>query len=76
MFNTTFFQVRSQYILCKRLRVPILSYPDSMKYALKDGPAFLKFGVPLSALVILFQLLLHNIIYNYLYIYIYHTRTI
>lgn len=28
-----------------------------MKYALQDGPAFLKFGVPLSALVILFQLL-------------------
>lgn len=44
--------VRSQYLLCKRLRVPILSYPDSMKYALQDGPACLKFGVPLSALIV------------------------
>ncbi|VVC27247.1 Amino acid transporter, transmembrane domain [Cinara cedri] len=44
--------VRSQYLLCKKLRVPILSYPDSMKYALKDGPDCLKFGVPLSAVVV------------------------
>ncbi|XP_025408091.1 proton-coupled amino acid transporter-like protein CG1139 [Sipha flava] len=44
--------VRSQYKLCKKLRVPILSYPDSMKYALKDGPTFLRFGVPLSALIV------------------------
>ncbi|CAH1713514.1 proton-coupled amino acid transporter-like protein CG1139 [Aphis gossypii] len=44
--------VRSQYLLCKRLRVPILSYPDSMKYALQDGPAFLRFGVPLSAFIV------------------------
>lgn len=57
--------VRSQYLLCKKHRVPILSYPDSMKYALQDGPAFLKFGVPLSALVILFQLL-------YYYTYVMH----
>ncbi|XP_011864106.1 PREDICTED: proton-coupled amino acid transporter 1-like isoform X3 [Vollenhovia emeryi] len=30
--------VKAQYKLCKRLRVPILSYPDSMKYALEKGP--------------------------------------
>ncbi|XP_050432741.1 proton-coupled amino acid transporter-like protein CG1139 [Adelges cooleyi] len=44
--------IRSQYILCKRLREPILSYPDSMKYALQNGPSFLRFGVPLSALIV------------------------
>ncbi|KAL6264487.1 hypothetical protein P5V15_004595 [Pogonomyrmex californicus] len=30
--------VKAQYKLCKRLRVPILSYPHSMKYALEQGP--------------------------------------
>ncbi|XP_050540823.1 proton-coupled amino acid transporter-like protein CG1139 isoform X2 [Daktulosphaira vitifoliae] len=44
--------VRSQYILCKRRREPILSYPDSMKYALQDGPQFLKFLVPFSAIIV------------------------
>lgn len=34
--------VKPQYILCKRLRMPILTYPDSMKYVLKCGRVFFK----------------------------------
>lgn len=34
--------VQAQYILCKRHRVPILTYPVSMKMALEEGPACLR----------------------------------
>lgn len=30
--------VKAQYELCKRLKVPILNYPQSMKVALENGP--------------------------------------
>lgn len=30
--------VRAQYELCKRLKVPILNYPQSMKVAFEQGP--------------------------------------
>lgn len=36
------FQVKAQYVLCKRLRVPVLTYPESMKVALEMGPEFLR----------------------------------
>ncbi|KAK4872816.1 hypothetical protein RN001_014845 [Aquatica leii] len=37
--------VQAQYVLCKRLRVPLLTYPESMKAALLSGPsAFHKFA--------------------------------
>lgn len=38
--------VKAQYELCKRLRVPILSYPMSMKYALEQGPQSLRWFAP------------------------------
>ncbi|KAI4484562.1 proton-coupled amino acid transporter-like protein CG1139 [Polistes fuscatus] len=38
--------VRAQYKLCKRLRVPILSYPMSMKCALEQGPRCVKWFSP------------------------------
>ncbi|XP_015588620.1 proton-coupled amino acid transporter-like protein CG1139 [Cephus cinctus] len=38
--------VKSQYTLCKRLKVPILSYPMSMKYALEQGPPCIKWFAP------------------------------
>ncbi|XP_014243772.1 proton-coupled amino acid transporter-like protein CG1139 [Cimex lectularius] len=41
--------IRSQYILCKKLRVPLLTYPESMKIALEQGPNFLKFLIPIAA---------------------------
>lgn len=44
--------VRSQYELCKRLKVPLLSYPDSMKYAFEQGPPFLKRFIPLTRPVV------------------------
>lgn len=34
---------KNQYILCKRHRLPMLSYPISMKMALEEGPAGLRF---------------------------------
>lgn len=33
---------RNQYILCKRHRLPMLSYPISMKMALEEGPSYLR----------------------------------
>ncbi|XP_015435834.1 PREDICTED: proton-coupled amino acid transporter 1-like [Dufourea novaeangliae] len=38
--------VKAQYKLCKRLRVPILSYPMSMKYALEEGPDCVRWFAP------------------------------
>ncbi|XP_026295649.1 proton-coupled amino acid transporter-like protein CG1139 isoform X2 [Apis mellifera] len=38
--------VKAQYKLCKRLRVPILSYPLSMKYALEEGPGCVRWFAP------------------------------
>lgn len=38
--------VKAQYKLCKRLRVPILSYPDSMKFALEKGPRAVSWFAP------------------------------
>lgn len=35
--------VNSQYILCKRNKVPLLSFPISMKMALETGPPSLRF---------------------------------
>lgn len=35
--------VNAQYILCKRNRIPFLSYPISMKIALANGPKSLQF---------------------------------
>lgn len=35
--------VNAQYILCKRNRIPFLSYPISMKIALANGPNGLRF---------------------------------
>ena len=34
--------IRSQYLLCKKHKVPLLSYPDSMRMALESGPDALK----------------------------------
>ncbi|XP_012236041.1 proton-coupled amino acid transporter-like protein CG1139 [Linepithema humile] len=44
--------VRAQYKLCKRLKVPILSYPHSMKYALEQGPRCVSWFSPYASLLI------------------------
>uniref|UniRef100_A0A6P7GCN1 Proton-coupled amino acid transporter-like protein CG1139 isoform X2 n=1 Tax=Diabrotica virgifera virgifera TaxID=50390 RepID=A0A6P7GCN1_DIAVI len=38
--------VRSQYILCKRKRVGLLTYPETMEYACEVGPKFFQRCVP------------------------------
>lgn len=43
--------VKSQYVLCKKHRRPILSYPESMKLALEQGPAALKWIAPSAVLI-------------------------
>ncbi|XP_050465995.1 proton-coupled amino acid transporter-like protein CG1139 isoform X2 [Cataglyphis hispanica] len=53
--------IKAQYKLCKRLRVPILSYPDSMKYALEQGPQFMRWFAPyapgfIDGFMIIYQL--------------------
>ncbi|XKL65978.1 hypothetical protein PGB90_009398 [Kerria lacca] len=44
--------IRCQYEICKRVRKPIISYPDTMKYALLQGPPFLRFATNLSAPIV------------------------
>ncbi|PSN54889.1 hypothetical protein C0J52_10253 [Blattella germanica] len=53
--------VRSQYIMCKNLRVPILSYPRTLELALEQGPPVLRWftryaGLSVNAFLILYQL--------------------
>lgn len=43
--------VKSQYVLCKKHRRPILSYPESMKLALQQGPGALKWIAPSAVLI-------------------------
>ena len=43
--------VKSQYVLCKKHRRAILSYPESMKLALQQGPAALKWIAPSAVLI-------------------------
>lgn len=47
-----YLQVRSQYVLCKRQRVPLLTYPESMTAALETGPPVLKSFARPSAIVV------------------------
>lgn len=44
--------VQAQYILCKRHRVPILTYPVSMKMALEEGPACLRRFSPYAIVIV------------------------
>ncbi|KAK4872815.1 hypothetical protein RN001_014844 [Aquatica leii] len=47
--------VQAQYVLCKKLRIPLLTYPESMKAALLTGPkAFHKYANLLSYVVNVF----------------------
>lgn len=43
--------VKSQYVLCKKYRKPILSYPESMKLALQQGPPALKWIAPSATFI-------------------------
>ena len=43
--------VRSQYILCKKHRRALLSYPESMKLALEQGPKGLRWIAPSATLI-------------------------
>lgn len=38
--------VQAQYVICKRRRVPMLSYPISMQIALEEGPPCMRFLAP------------------------------
>ncbi|XP_050316379.1 proton-coupled amino acid transporter-like protein CG1139 isoform X2 [Anthonomus grandis grandis] len=38
--------VKAQYIMCKKLKVALLTYPDSMKIACEMGPPFLRGFAP------------------------------
>lgn len=40
--------VQAQYAICKRKRLPILSYPISMKIALEEGPPSLRWIAPFA----------------------------
>jgi solute carrier family 36 (proton-coupled amino acid transporter) len=43
--------VRSQYLLCIKHRRPLLSYPESMKLALEQGPSVLRWISPSAVLI-------------------------
>jgi proton-coupled amino acid transporter len=53
--------VKSQYILCKRLKIPILSYPESMKLALESGPQCLRPFAKMSPLLVDFFLIAYQL---------------
>ncbi|KAL3274754.1 hypothetical protein HHI36_019541 [Cryptolaemus montrouzieri] len=53
--------VQSQYVLCKRLRVPILTYPESMKIALESGPQCLRPYARFSPLLVDFFLIIYQL---------------
>lgn len=42
MYVRFYFQVKAQYAMCKKLKVPVLTYPESMKVALEMGPDCLR----------------------------------
>ncbi|XP_011505457.1 PREDICTED: proton-coupled amino acid transporter 1-like [Ceratosolen solmsi marchali] len=44
--------VKAQYKLCKRLQIPILSYPQSMKMGLEQGPPCLRRFANCSAIIV------------------------
>lgn len=44
--------VQAQYVLCKRHRVPILTYPISMKMALEEGPQCLRRFSPYAIVIV------------------------
>jgi len=52
---------KAQYIMCKRLKVPILTYPESMKVALESGPQCLRKFAPMSPLLVDFFLIVYQL---------------
>ncbi|XP_046666503.1 proton-coupled amino acid transporter-like protein CG1139 isoform X1 [Homalodisca vitripennis] len=52
---------RSQYEMCKWLRVPILNYPDSMRVALEHGPPVFRPFAGVSGVVVDFFLVLYQL---------------
>ncbi|XP_044734321.1 proton-coupled amino acid transporter-like protein CG1139 [Chrysoperla carnea] len=44
--------VQAQYVLCKRMRIPMLTYPESMKIALNNGPNWCKKFANASPLIV------------------------
>lgn len=52
--------VQAQYTLCKRLKVPILTYPESMKVALESGPQCLRKYAKYSPLLVDFFLIIYQ----------------
>lgn len=53
--------VRSQYVLCKKLKVALLTYPDSMKVACEVGPPCLKNFAPYAPAVTNFFLIFYQL---------------
>ncbi|GJQ79453.1 hypothetical protein Trydic_g16308 [Trypoxylus dichotomus] len=53
--------VNAQYVLCKRLKIPILTYPESMKIALETGPPGLRGFARMSPLLVDIFLVLYQL---------------
>lgn len=53
--------VKAQYVMCKRLKVPILTYPNSMKIALEMGPQCLRPFANFSAILVDVFLILYQL---------------
>lgn len=53
--------VKAQYVMCKRLKVPMLTYPESMKIALESGPQCLRKFAGMSPLLVDFFLVLYQL---------------
>ncbi|KAJ8919645.1 hypothetical protein NQ315_006172 [Exocentrus adspersus] len=53
--------VRAQYVLCKKLKVPLLTYPESMKVACELGPKCLNRYAPYAPAVTDFFLVFYQL---------------
>ncbi|XP_017767789.1 PREDICTED: proton-coupled amino acid transporter-like protein CG1139 [Nicrophorus vespilloides] len=53
--------VKAQYVMCKRLKVPMLTYPESMKIALESGPQCLRRFANMSPILVDFFLIIYQL---------------
>ncbi|CAH1970299.1 unnamed protein product [Acanthoscelides obtectus] len=53
--------VRAQYVICKKMRVALLTYPESMKVACEIGPTCLRGFAPYAPLVTDFFLIFYQL---------------
>ncbi|XP_014243779.1 proton-coupled amino acid transporter-like protein CG1139 isoform X4 [Cimex lectularius] len=52
--------IRCQYILCQRMEIPLLTFPQAMKIALEQGPLCLRWLAPVASLLVDFFIVMYQ----------------